>query len=96
MPRLHLLQAMWAYRMGVSWLPAAHLQVTGRLGEASNPKARAKLQQLLQAAVQGVLANDSVSPSDLLIFIHGALEAGAAAEEAAQAATQAAAEAPGE
>lgn len=81
--------------MGVSRLTAACLQVIARLGEASNPKARAKLQQLLQAAVQGVLANDSVSPSDLLIFIHGVLEAGVAAEEAAQAAAQAFAEAPG-
>ena len=71
------------------------MQVVGRLGEASSPKVRAKLQQLLQAAVQGVLANDSVSPSDLLLFIHGVLEAGIAAEEAAQAAAQAAAEAPG-
>ena len=70
-------------------------QVVGRLGEASNPKVRAKLHQLLQAAVQGVLANDSVSPSDLLLFIHGVLEAGIAAEEAAQTAVQAAAEAPG-
>ena len=81
--------------MRVSRLPAAYLQVIGRLGEASNPKARAKLQQLLQAAVQGVLANDSVSPSDLLIFIHSVLEAGVAAEEGAQAAAQAFAEAPG-
>ncbi len=71
-------------------------KVVGRLGEASNPKVHAKLQQLLQAAVQGVLANDSVSPSDLLLFIHGILEAGIAAEEAAQAAVQAAAEAPGD
>lgn len=71
------------------------MQVVGRLPEASSPKVRAKLQQLLQAAVQGVLANDSVSPSDLLLFIHGVLEAGIAAEEAAQAAAQAAAEAPG-
>ena len=57
---------------------------------------RAKLQQLLQAAVQGVLANDSVSPSDLLVFIHGVLEAGIAAEEAAQTAVHADAEAPGD
>ena len=70
-------------------------QVMGRLGEASNPKVRAKLQQLLQAAAQGVLANASVSPADLLIFVHGILEAGIAAEEAAQSAVQAAAEAPG-
>lgn len=69
-------------------------QVVGRLGEASNPKVRAKLQQLLQAAAQGVLANASVSPADLLIFVYGILEAGIAAEEAAQLALQAAAEAP--
>ena len=30
-------------------------QVVGRLGEASNPRVRAKLQQLMQAALQGVL-----------------------------------------
>ena len=70
--------------------------MVGRLGEASNPKVRAKLQQLLQAAVQGVLANNSVGPSDLLLFIHGVLEAGIAAEEAAQTAVLAAAQAPGE
>jgi len=70
--------------------------VVGRLGEASKPKVRAKLQQLLQAAVQGVLANDSVSPSDLLVFIHGVLEAGIGAEEAAQTAVHADAEAPGD
>jgi len=70
--------------------------VVGRLGEASKPKVRAKLQQLLQAAVQGVLANDSVSPSDLLVFIHGVLEAGIGAEEAAQTAVHAEAEAPGD
>ena len=72
------------------------LQVTERLGRASSPAVRAKLQALLQAAVQGIAVNPTVTTEDLFIFVHGAMDAGLAAEEAARAAAAAAAEAAGQ
>lgn len=72
------------------------LQVTEQLGRASSPLVRAKLQALLQAAIQGIAVNPTVTTQDLFVFAHGAMDAGLAAEEAARAAAAAAAEAAGQ
>ncbi|BDA46528.1 probable small subunit processome component 20 homolog [Coccomyxa sp. Obi] len=70
--------------------------VTERLSQASSPAVRGKLQALLQAAIQGVAVNPTVTTADLLVFVHSAMDAGLAAEEAARAAATAAAEAAGQ
>ena len=57
---------------------------------------RAKLVALLQAAARGVSANPTATPADVVLFVHGVLEAGVAAEEEAAAQAGAAAEAVGQ
>lgn len=46
--------------------------------------------------MQGVAVNPTVTTADLLVFVHGAMDSGLAAEEAARAAAAAAAEAAGQ
>lgn len=77
-------------------MPGCVWQVSERLSAASSPAVRAKLQALLQAAIQGIAANPTVTAADLFVFAHGAMDAGLAAEEAARAAAAAAAEAAGQ
>lgn len=55
-----------------------------RLGEASNPKTRAKLSTLLQHASRGVLANPTAAPRDLAMFVFATADAGLVGEEAAR------------
>lgn len=46
--------------------------------------------------MQGVAVNPTVTTADLLVFVHGAMDSGLAAEEAARAAAAAAVEAAGQ
>ena len=71
-------------------------QVSERLPEASNPGVRTKLAGLLQAAARGISANPTATPADIILFVHGVLETGIAAEEKAAAQARAAAEAVGQ
>ncbi len=66
-----------------------------RLGEASNPKVRAQLAGLLQAALRGGAANPTAAADDVAVFVYASLEGGLAAEEAAAAAAAAATQAAG-
>ncbi|KAK9818396.1 hypothetical protein WJX72_012002 [[Myrmecia] bisecta] len=85
-----LLARMVTFRTHIGLLLSS---VRVHLGEASNPKIRAKLAQMLQSAVRGIQANPSAGPEDVLVFVHSALEGGLAAEEDAQAAARQKAEA---
>ena len=73
-----------------------NIQVIQRLQGASSPAMRTKLAELLAAAARGIGANPTAGAADLLVFVHGVLHNGLAAEEAAAAAAQAAAEAAGQ
>ncbi len=57
---------------------------------------RTKLASLLAAAARGIGANPTAGAADLLVFVHGVLDAGLAAEEAAAEAAKAAAETAGQ
>ena len=63
------------------------------MGQASDPKIRNKLVQLLQYAARGVQTNPTASVEDVLVFVHSVLSDGLQAEEAARAKAQATAEA---
>ena len=73
--------------------PKVWKQVTERLASAGLPAVRQRLAALLAAAERGVLANPTVSPQDLLLFMHTTLSGVLAAEEAAAVAVAADAEA---
>ena len=77
-------------------LTRARAQVSERLPEAGSPGVRAKLVALLQAAARGIGANPTAAPADVLLFVHGVLETGMAAEEDAALRARAAAEAVGQ
>ena len=77
-----LLAGMVTFRSQVGALLAP---VRARLGEASSPRVRAKLAQLLQAAARGALANPTTTPEALCQFFYATADAGLAAEEASRA-----------
>ncbi|PRW58885.1 small subunit processome component 20-like protein [Chlorella sorokiniana] len=58
--------------------------VQSRLGEASQPKTRTKLAQLLQHAARGVLGNPTATAEDICMFFFATADSGLAAEEAAR------------
>ncbi len=59
--------------------------VRGRLGEATAPAIRAKLEMLLAAVVRGVALNPSVTPAELAAWLVGLLDEAMGVEEAARA-----------
>ncbi|KAL4860053.1 Small subunit processome component 20 [Chlorella vulgaris] len=65
--------------------------VQSRLGEASNPKVRTKLSQLLMHATRGVLVNPTATPRDICMFFYATADSGLTAEEAAREKAKAAA-----
>jgi len=67
--------------------------VRRHMADASSPKVKSKLSQLLQAAVKGLLVNPTVTPTDLCMFFYATTNAGLTAEEATRAATNARAQA---
>jgi U3 small nucleolar RNA-associated protein 20 len=67
--------------------------VRRHMADASSPKVKSKLSQLLQAAVKGLLVNPTVTAADLCMFFYATTSAGLTAEEATRAATNACAQA---
>ncbi|KAK9840687.1 hypothetical protein WJX84_003409, partial [Apatococcus fuscideae] len=63
-----------------SHIAALVAPVRARLAEGPKPKARKQLESLLQHAVRGITTNPTATLEDLLVFVHGTLQHGLAAE----------------